>query len=82
MRQVIPLFKHAPRSQAVYGSLVETFGPYSQHYTKIIRLILFYLNKIRQKSQHKTRTFLLFIYNSFVKFYSHSIVAGGLLVIS
>ena len=25
-----------PRSQAIYGSLVETFGPYPQYYTRII----------------------------------------------
>ena len=25
-----------PRSQAIYGSLVETFGPYSQDYTRTI----------------------------------------------
>jgi len=27
------LFKTLPRSQAIYGSSVETFGPYPQHYT-------------------------------------------------
>ena len=25
-----------PRSQAIHGSLVETFGPYPQYYTRII----------------------------------------------
>ena len=29
-----------PRSQAIYGSLVETFGPYSQHYTMRMLFIL------------------------------------------
>ena len=33
-RQNTSLLTTLPRSQAIYGSSVETFGPYSQHYTK------------------------------------------------
>lgn len=29
-------FLDPPRSQAIYGSLVETFEPYSRHYTMVL----------------------------------------------
>ena len=29
-----------PRSQAIYGSLVETFGPYSRNYTRMFIFII------------------------------------------
>ena len=32
-RMLIPPFVLSPRSQAIYGSSVETFGPYPQYYT-------------------------------------------------
>ena len=31
-----PYLYTQPRSQAIYGSLVETFGPYPQYYTRIV----------------------------------------------
>jgi hypothetical protein len=31
-KNIVPIF--TPRSQAIYGSSVETLGPYPQHYTK------------------------------------------------
>jgi hypothetical protein len=36
MYRIKKLIQHLPRSQAIYGSLVETLGPYSQYYTKTI----------------------------------------------
>jgi hypothetical protein len=38
------LFKTLPRSQAIYGGSVETFGPYPQDYT--MQLIIYSLNSI------------------------------------
>ncbi len=73
------------RSQAIYGSLVETRRPYPCNYTKRIRttlhqrivpITLCLVNK-------NTNVFILFIKNnSVLPNYSHSIVAGGLEVIS
>jgi hypothetical protein len=34
--ELSPYLYTQPRSQAIYGSLVETFGPYPQIYTKTI----------------------------------------------
>jgi hypothetical protein len=39
MRAIAHLF-YSPRSQAIYGSSVETFGPYPQYYTTNIDKIL------------------------------------------
>ncbi len=71
-----------PRSQAIYGSLVETFEPYPRHYTTYSDLFNFtFILSPHPIFVNKKRTLFKIMFVSFV-FYSHSIVAGGLLVIS
>jgi hypothetical protein len=47
------IFKLIPRSQTVYGSLVETYGPYLHDYTSIDELLksIAYSNLYTMKNQ-------------------------------
>ena len=79
---IVPLLL-IPRSQAIYGSLVETFEPYPRHYTTYSDLFnsKFILSAPPIFVNIKKRTLFRIMFALFV-FYSHSIVAGGLLVMS
>lgn len=87
------------RSQAIYGGLVETFGPYSRRYTTTLFNFIRNITCISYADNKKTRTLMKKIFLKFVKstknskcmktyafavssIYSHSMVAGGLLVMS
>lgn len=65
-KRIFSILKHIPRSQAIYGSLVETFGPYSQNYTTYHDIFIFYipivtvdLLSVNKKTEH----FFMFGFN-------------------
>ena len=59
-----PYLYTQPRSQAIYGSLVETFGPYPQDYTRII--FNFYLPIVTSEIPTVNKTRILFLKNNLI----------------
>ena len=62
-RMLIPSFKLSPCSQAIYGSSVETFGPYPQDYTMYTKLLRHhFINSLIIRRQEKKRTFFMSVF--------------------